>query len=251
MDSTARFTGKAEGYAKYRPKYAEAYIDYLVESFGLKDGSMIADVGSGTGILTKQLLDRGLHVLAVEPNGDMRAQAEKELREYTGFRSVAGTAENTSLEAASTDLVTAGQAFHWFDREAFRSECTRILKRGGSVSLVWNSRDKSSPIVREIDGIFRRYCPDYVGVSGGIEDEAGVFERFFKDGAYDIRSFRNDARYDLGSFIGRNLSVSYAPRKEDGNFSQFIMEMENLFGEFEENGIVAVPSETHGYTGRV
>jgi SAM-dependent methyltransferase len=250
MDTTARFTGKAEGYAKYRPKYAEAYIDYLVDSFGLTDRSVIADVGSGTGILTKQLLDRGFRVLAVEPNADMRAQAERELAAYPKFASLAGTAENTTLESASVDLVTVGQAFHWFDRNAFRAECGMILNPSGTVSLVWNSRDKASPIVQEIDGILKRYCPDYVGL-GGIEDEAGVFERFFKGGVFDFRSFRNDVRYDLGSFIGRNLSVSDAPREGDVNLNAYIGELERLFSQYAENNITAVPYETHSYTGRV
>lgn len=251
MDSTVKFTGKAGGYARYRPSYATEFIDYLATSNTLTKDSVIADIGSGTGILTKQLLDKGLRVLAVEPNADMRSVAERQLSEYTGFVSVPGTAEETTLAATSVDLAVAAQAFHWFDHDRFKDECRRILKPGSKVALVWNSRDENSPVVREMDDINVRYCPTYVGVSGGIENDKRVFERFFAEGIYEFKTFRNDAEYDLEGFVGRNLSGSYAPREGDINYQPYVMSLERLFFQYCDGVSIAVPSWTRSYAGHV
>ena len=77
--------------------------------------STIADIGSGTGILTQQLIHECSKVYAIEPNSDMRRVAEKRLRNEPGFISINGTAENTTLENESIDYITAAQSFHWFD----------------------------------------------------------------------------------------------------------------------------------------
>lgn len=251
MDSTAKFTGKAVGYARHRPSYATEFIDYLAASNTLKKGSVIADIGSGTGILTKQLLERGFCVLAVEPNADMRSVAERQLSEYLGYISVPGTAEETTLVAASVDLVVVAQAFHWFDHDRFKDECRRILKPGAKVALVWNSRDENSPVVREMDEINVRYCPTYVGISGGIENDKLVFERFFAYGIYEFKTFRNDSVYDLEGFIGRNLSGSYAPREGEANYQPYVMALERLFFQYCDGESIAVPSWTRSYAGHV
>ena len=101
MNNIYKFTGKAETYAKYRPTYPQAYIDYLFKTVKLDRESVIAEIGSGTGILLKQLLDRHPCVIGVEPNDDMRGVAERNLAGYTGFISHVGTAENTLLERQS------------------------------------------------------------------------------------------------------------------------------------------------------
>ena len=114
-----KFDGKGENYSKYRPTYPKEFIDYINSIDGLNDDSIIADIGSGTGILSKQLLDIGKYVIAVEPNADMRVFAEHILGDYKNFTSVNATAENTTLNNHSVDLITVAQAFHWFDRDKF------------------------------------------------------------------------------------------------------------------------------------
>ena len=89
----------------------------------------MADIGSECGIFSHQLLESGLHVIGVEPNDDMRKMAEQSLKLYSRFQSIKATAENTTLKENSVDLVTVAQAFHWFDKEAFKIECQRILKQ--------------------------------------------------------------------------------------------------------------------------
>ena len=249
--SVHKFTGKAEGYSKFRPRYPGALLDYLTASDSLKDGSVIADVGAGTGILTGQLLDRGFTVLAVEPNGDMRRIAERDLGFHPAFRSINGTAENTTLPNGSVDLVTVAQAFHWFDRDRFQTECRRILKPGAKVALVWNSRIPTGEIALKLYEVCSKHCPTFVGFSGGIETMPAVFERFFRDGRYDFHTFPNDERHDIDGFIGRTLSGSYAPAESDRNYRAFVAELTELFERHQAGGVLTVPAETHSYLGCV
>src|SRR5665647_1534650 len=123
MKNDCKFSGKANVYAKYRPTYPEEYLEYLASDCGLHPGIDAADIGSGTGILTRQLLAREVRVFAVEPNRDMRRMAEAELSGYSGFVSVDAAAEHTGLADQSIDLITVAQAFHWFDMEQFQLEC--------------------------------------------------------------------------------------------------------------------------------
>ena len=129
MKTTENFTDKADIYAKYRPSYPNEYIEYLLSANELNENQIAADIGSGTGIFSRQLLESGLHVIGVEPNDDMRNMAEQSLKRYPRFQSIKATAEHTTLKENSVDLVTVAQAFHWFDKEAFKIECQRILKQ--------------------------------------------------------------------------------------------------------------------------
>jgi len=139
-DPTKRFSDRVEMYVKYRPHYPQAILTCLEKECGLTETAVIADVGSGTGILTKLFLDHGNKVYGVEPNAEMRQAAEAYLADYAHFTSVNGRSEATTLPAHSVDFVTAGQAFHWFQWQETRTEFRRILKPGGIVALVWNER---------------------------------------------------------------------------------------------------------------
>src|SRR5467141_5189863 len=137
---TERFSSRVENYVRYRPGYPSAAIDLLKTRCGLSPGAVVADIGSGTGILTELLLESGALVIGVEPNDGMRAAAEAHLRAQARFRSVNGTAEATTLAPASIDLLVAGQAFHWFEVEKARREALRVLRSGGFGELLWNER---------------------------------------------------------------------------------------------------------------
>jgi SAM-dependent methyltransferase len=131
LEPTERFSGRAEGYAKYRPGYPGEVLGLLEERCGFDRVWIVADVGSGTGNLARLFLENGNAVYGVEPNEEMRGAGERALASYERFVSLAGTAEATTLPDGSVDLVSAGQAFHWFDRERTREEFRRILKPGG------------------------------------------------------------------------------------------------------------------------
>ena len=128
LDSTKRFSDRVADYVKYRPSYPHELIDFLESNAFLTESSVIADIGSGTGLLTKLFLDRGYEVYGIEPNKEMREAGEDFLKEYDKFRSVNGTSEKTTISDHSVDLITAGQAYHWFDIEKTAVEFKRILK---------------------------------------------------------------------------------------------------------------------------
>lgn len=251
MENHNKFTGRATIYKKYRPSYPDEYIDYLAEYNSLGPQSVIADIGSGTGILSRQLLEKGFNVVCVEPNGDMRNIAEMELKKYSRFTSVNGMAEHTGLAENSADLITAAQAFHWFDTYLFKAECKRVLKEGTNVALVWNSREENSHFVRDNAEIMKRFCPLFSGFSGGIDDTPQKFEAFFENGSFEYRVFRNDFRYDIDGFIGRTLSASYALDESSSDFNSFFEALAELFERYSKNGTVILPNITRSYIGRV
>lgn len=252
MDSTERFSGKSDVYERFRPGYPAEWLDDLVREHGLSAGCAVADVGSGTGKLTRQLLEKGLSVYAVEPNDEMRAVAERTLGGYEGFRARKGTAEATGLDGACADLVTAGQAFHWFDATAFRKECRRVLRNEGRVALIWNSRVADDPVVLANARLCAEFCPEFKGFSGGMEEEGdSQFRRFFRDGVYEFREYANDLTFDLEGFLGRNLSASYALREGDAGYAAYLEALVLLFESASRDGVLTIPHRTRSYWGGV
>ena len=156
LRSTERFSDRVADYVRYRPSYPPDLLDCLRRNCGLTPHWIIADVGSGTGLLTKIFLENGNRVFAVEPNAAMRAAGEEFLRGFEQLASREGRAEATGLEAHSVDLVAAGQAFHWFDRRRARAEFERILKPSGWVALVWNERLTSTPFLADYEQLLHR-----------------------------------------------------------------------------------------------
>jgi SAM-dependent methyltransferase len=248
MDNTGKFTNKADNYSKYRPSYPQEFIDYLANEAGFGKGSVVADIGAGTGILTKLLLEQVKSVFAVEPNFEMRQVCEKFCGAYKNFIPVDGTAEATALPDRSVDFITVAQAFHWFDRDKAGSEFRRILKPGGKVVLVWNSRISSNEFIIENDELCRRICPNFNGFSGGTDEDVTIYD-FFRDGKCDYRVFNNDRLMPLEEYIGGSLSSSYAPVKGESNYSAFIEGLAKLFEKYSSDGRLLMPNCTRSYTG--
>ncbi|NYE04284.1 SAM-dependent methyltransferase [Bacillus niacini] len=149
------------------------------------------------------------------------------------------------------DLVIAAQAFHWFDQEKFKLECKRILKQDGKVALVWNNRDFSSPLIKENAEIFKKYCPNFYGFSGGIGDGEEIFNQFFLFGQYELKWFPNDLVMDLEGFLGRNLSASYSLKESEKEYKFFVEAIGNLFVKYSHNGKIVMPNFTRSYLGQV
>ncbi len=246
-----KFSGKGKIYSKFRPKYAVNFINFLYDEIGFKKDSVIADIGSGTGIFTSQLLEKGSTVFAVEPNEDMQKIAEENLSKFENFVSINAGAENTGLKEASVDFITAAQAFHWFDVEKFRKEADRILKPSGKIVLVWNSRDTDSKITKENEKIDIEFCKNFVGFSGGISGplKKDNIDLFF-NGKYEIKEFDNSLIFDKEAFIGRNLSSSYAPKENEENYGEYINALSDLFDKFSEDGKIIYPFITKAYVGK-
>lgn len=240
-----KFSGKADIYSIGRPSYAQKAIDLIFE---LNPNAItFADIGSGTGILTEQLLTKGRTVYAVEPNNDMRCVAEKRLKRYANFVSIAATAENTTLEKSSIDVITVAQAFHWFDIKTFKKECERILRNKMNVFLIWNRKDIESEIMSDIREIYSLYCPTFKGHAGGkINEIVCMIEEFF-DNKMQTTMFENDIVYDLNGFLNMHLSQSYSPLPNSENYSKYVQKMTEIFNKYQNNGTLKMSNNTHLY----
>lgn len=245
------FTGVGEIYAKYRPAYPDKMIQYLSINVGLNN-STVADIGSGTGILTNLLLNICTKVYAVEPNADMRKIAEMRNKEVTNFISINSNAENTTLETHSVNYITAAQSFHWFNQLYFKRECQRILKTNGKVILIWNCRDETSKLVQEIDSISRKYCPNFSGSSCGMRGAKtkDAYKDFFT-GKYETKIFSNDILFDKERFIGLHRSASYRLNENDKNYYNYINDLSDFFDLHCTNNELVLPNNTCCYIGAV
>jgi Methyltransferase domain len=245
MDSTQRFSDRVENYAKFRPNYPDALIRFVLER--LPGPAVIADIGSGTGILSDQLLGAGYTVLGVEPNEPMRLEAERRLGTWPRFRSVAGRAEATMLAAGSAQAITCAQSFHWFDRARCRTEFHRILQLPGLVLLIWNER-ASGDLMEEYDQILQESAADYHSVSQRNITDVDVAD-FFAPYPVERFHFPHAQCLDRESFLGRVLSSSYVPNAGQPGHEIVIEKMEAFFDRYAPSGKIDFPYETRVYAG--
>jgi len=250
MDSTRRFSSRVENYIKYRPGYPAAVLDLLRYQCRLTGAAVVADVGSGTGILTELFLRNGNPVFAVEPNRDMREAGERLLGKYPNFQSVSGTAEATTLKAQCVDFIASGQAFHWFDREPSRREFLRILKPGGWVVLIWNERILAGPFAGAYEVLLKTFGTDYAEVDHKHTD-AKVIGPFFGANGYATASFPSRQIFDWEGLKGRLLSSSYAPEPGHPQHAAMLEALNSLFSEHQTEGHVVFEYNTLVYYGRL
>ncbi len=248
-DPTKRFSSRVDNYVKYRPAYPESVLEFLRADCGLVPASVIADVGSGTGILSELLLGNGNRVFGVEPNQEMRAAGERLLQAYERFTSVDGTAEATTLPDNSVDFVTAGQAFHWFDALRARDEFARILRPGGWAVLVWNMRrTEDTPFLATFEQFWLRYGVDYESVRYA-PNYRGVMDTFFGPGSWSVRTFDNLQLFDFEGLRGRVLSTSYAPEQGHPDYEPMLDDLAALFEAHQRDGKVRLEYDTMVYYG--
>lgn len=251
MDPTARFSDRASDYVKARPSYPREMLGILRIECGLGERSVVADLGSGTGIFTRLLLESGARVHAVEPNDEMRAAAERDLGHDPRFFSVRGRAEATTLPPASVDLATAAQAFHWFDVEATRRELLRILRPGGHVALVWNDRDvASTAFLRDFEALLVSHCPKYPDLQGKA-DASSKFDVVFGSGRWKRNALPNDQRLDREGLVARVMSASYAPKTGTREHDAIVAALGSLHDRYAENGMVRIAYATVIVSGRI
>lgn len=243
-DSTTRFSNRVENYVKYRPGYPAEVLQLFRDEMGLTASSVVADVGSGTGISARLFLENGNTVYGVEPNAAMRSAAERYLEDFPDFRSVDGTSDATGLESSSVDIVVAAQAFHWFDPETARAEFRRILRKGGYIALIWNERQlDTTPFLIEYEQFLLKFASDYTKVRHENTDEKEL--RKFFEGDFRTAAFENSQIFDFEGLKGRALSSSYMPSESDAGFTPMVAELRRLFAKHKESGKIKVLYDTN------
>ena len=243
-DPTQRFSSRVTDYVKYRPSYPPAIIDLLAAECGLIPESLVADVGSGTGLLAELFLKAGNRVLGIEPNRAMREAGEGLLHSYDRFVSIAATAEATTLPAHHVNFISAGQSFHWFDRDRVGAEFARILKPQGWLVLVWNERRiDSTPFLRAYEQLLHTYSPEYAQVDHKQVD-LDIIRAAFPTAVFKTRSFDNQQWFDFEGVKGRLMSSSYAPEAHHPNHEPMLAELASLFAAHQQNGQIVFEYDT-------
>jgi len=240
MRPTERFSSRAADYARYRPDYPQAAIDLLAARCGLSAPAAVADIGSGTGILTERLLSSGALVFGVEPNDAMRAAAEARLGERARFHSVAGTAEATTLARDSIDLWVAAQAFHWFDVPQARQEALRVLRSGGWAALLWNERPaQADAFLADYEALLLEHAAGYAKITASRANEASM--RQFFGGAPELATFPNQQSLDFEGLKGRLMSSSYAPEPGHPQHEPMLAGLRGVFERHARHGEIVFP----------
>ena len=234
--TTEIFSKNPAMYSLCRPHYPLAMIQDLKAKAG---SGIVADIGCGTGILTKQLLEAKMRVIGVEPNKAMYNQAQIDLEKYN-CQLVNAPAEDTTLEENSIKLITVAQALHWFDFESFRIESERILVRGGLIASIYNNMEKGTRIVDDFLEIHRKLCSNY---RGGYNRMEALYDKLFAEG-YEIREYPNNQTYNLEHLLGYTSTLSYCPSLLDPNYIEYIKSIYNFFKQYSYNDEVTIPMTT-------
>jgi ubiquinone/menaquinone biosynthesis C-methylase UbiE len=242
-DPTERFSGLSQQYAKYRPAYPAEAVERILSTCGWMPGDVVADIGCGTGISSRQLADTGLVVIGIEPNEEMRSQAEQLPHPKVTYRE--GQAERTGLSSGSVRGVVCAQAFHWFDVEPSLAEFHRILAEDGWLVLLWNERDSRDPATIAYSEVITAH-PEAAAqerrrqAAGGMVSSSPLFAPAIK------YVFAHEQRLTREELLGRAFSVSYAPTEQTGQ-ERWRTGLERVFDEFEESGIFRLAYVTSVY----
>ena len=251
MDATQRFSDRAEVYHLFRPRYPDELLGLLREKCGLNSKAVVADIGSGTGILAELFLRNGNVVFGVEPNEAMRVMAERQLAKFAGFRSVDGRAEATTLASESADFVVAGQAFHWFDRERAAAEFARILRPEGWIILVWNERlTDASPFAGDYEQLLLDSSIDYRAVDPKqVSGDREALDQFFRKQG-NFAAYRHTMPVTFEQLSGFLSSASYAPTAGHPKHGPMMEQLRSIFETHQRSGVVPLEFDMKVYYGR-
>ena len=248
MDNQMVYSSKAEKYAKYRWDYSLQAIQAIFDVTNISENSYVADIGAGTGILTKHFTGKVKGVFAVEPNTEMLEIANKSLGHYSSFTAIIGSAEATTLPNSSADLIAVAQAIHWFDREPTRNEFLRIMKPGGWLAILRNygtnemlNKSISSISTKENGCIFPPHKE--------MPRESSM-DYYYGHGNVQRLSFSFSFQQNWDEFIGSLTSASYMPNEESSLYKNLEHAARNIFDEYSVDSWLTVNGETELYIGQ-
>jgi SAM-dependent methyltransferase len=229
----------ADVYERARPEYPADAIAWLIEQLELRAGRTVLDLGAGTGKLTRALVATGAHVIAVEPGDGMRAELERAVPEAQALR---GAAEDIPVPDSSVDAVTVGQAFHWFRHDEALPELHRVLRPSGGVGLVWNSRDRDSPVQRVVNDLIATLVPPKRAVAFGSSGRLAESNLF---GPMEERRFSFIQELDADALVDRIASISFVAAAPEAERRRIERELRDLVAA--HGGVVSFPYVTDVY----
>jgi SAM-dependent methyltransferase len=243
------FSAKVADYSASRPEYPAPLFDALRNTCKLSNGAVVADIGAGTGLLTKGLLQQGFQVVAVEPNASMRKVCDRFLLRFPGYRSVAGQAESLPLEASSVDLISAAQSFHWFEIDKAKAEFQRVLRPQGQVALIWNDRVFEDPINLELNRLFAEFGGTRRAALATHEKREDV-PNFFGATVPIEFTWPHEQSLNLAGLESLVFSRSYMPERDSPAEKEIRRRLERIFQNQERGGLVTVRYTTMVKIGR-
>ena len=251
LDPTVRFSDRAQAYASGRPSYPPQIASYLARELDVPPGAQIVDLGSGTGLSARIFLQAGFRVIGVEPNAQMRGQAEQLLAREAGFTSAAGTAQATGLAGESADCVIAAQAFHWFGPQEARTESLRILRRPPRAALIWNVRRTSeSDFSRGYERLLLDFGREYPQIRERHTDEQSI-GAYFGGRHWHRADFPHATELDFELLAARVNSTSYLPAQGDRSYAPMMQALRDLFDTTQRGGRVVMQYDTRVYLGLI
>ena len=233
------FTGKAARYAKYRWNYAPQAIQTVFNVTGISERSVVADIGAGTGILTRHFIGKVKQVWAVEPNAEMRQIAIDTLGGYPSCHIVDGRAEATTLADDSIDLITDAQALGWFEPQPTRTEFLRILKDGGWFADLYN-HGTDDKLRKALEPIF---LPE-TDTTTLMKLRGTPISFFYGHTDFITRTFAFTTQQTWATFIGGLSTSSYAPHENSALYADFERAARRVFDRFSTDGILTSNAAT-------
>ena len=239
------YMNKSEIYERARPQYPEEAITFICQQLDLSQRLPVVDVGSGTGILTRQLADSGLTMIGIEPNSQMITQAQA-FASPLNINYFSGSAEQLGLASASVAALICGQSFHWFEPQKALTEFRRVLAINNPVVLIWNIR---SPDYNEfhlayeqlLGELFEKYAQTLL-----IDDELEKRIECFFSRVFEERAFHNSQQLDVSDFLARTLSCSYAAQSKTPEYLRANRVLQEFHQNYQHQGKI-----TLNYTTRV
>lgn len=259
-DNTNLYTGRADAYTKYRSSYPPSVVTHVADHYSLPPSATIADMGSGTGIVSKLILNTlsDVKVVGVEPNADMRKAQEESLRaeiEMGSFHSQVGSAEASGLDDQSVDLAIAGAAFHWFDTAGTRRECLRVIKpsssgNGRPFAIISRHRrpedDYTGGEPKNIISAMQKLYQDH-GLGHVLDQAWGKLtdenmQSFYGNDAYQTTALLGTEKRTVEQIVGRMQSQSHVPSMGTKEGDSFYADLKAGLEKFQNDGVVEHPA---------